>query len=189
MLTYVGGIYNIMSTKSSLFVLVIIFFGIISQLACKQDKENDFFNTSSQTVDGRNGFDTLNVEKKVQLSEIGLTSIGNIENSSGFTYIVGIKNRKIYKLDTTSLSIQDTIGHGQGQGPGEVMRLEDVAIGNGAIYAPDPRQRKIMVFNLNGDLKHEISTSSFPPKQVEYINDSRILVNAGERPGKINSLF
>lgn len=164
------------------FLFIILLF---TQTGCKNSKDKNseinYFSGKQQSAKTE-VIDSLRPEEKVKLSNSGIYRPGDIDSYSNYLFISDIKDRKVYKLKNTSLTIVDTIGSGRGQGPGEAERLKSIDVANGEVIVPDVRGRKIMIFDTDDGLKKSINTKSFPPKKVDVIDRNNIVVSTNAMP-------
>jgi hypothetical protein len=158
---------------------------LFTKTGCKNSKDKNseinYFSGKQQSAETK-VVDSLKPENKLKLSNLGIYRPGDIDSYRNYLFISDIKDRKVYKLKKTSLTVVDTIGSGRGQGPGEAERLKSIDVANGEVIVPDVRGRKIMIFDTDGRLKKSINTKTFPPKKVELVNNKTIVVSTDARP-------
>jgi outer membrane murein-binding lipoprotein Lpp len=164
-----------MKKKIKLLAAVILCTFVLQTCTSTSKKEENASNARTITIDLDQQVETKSLQDVVSsVTAIGLEESG--ENPIGIIDKMIITNTNIYILDgqrSKSLFIYDRKGKLKnvirkvGTGPGEFVRPDDFDIqkSSGNLFILDGNQRKILIYNKNGDfisdLKFEIHINSF----------------------------
>jgi len=153
------------------------------------DREEDgqhrsFFESTRQSKSSRVIKDTTYPKQMFDLIDLNVFNDGGMDVNGDFLYVADIERNKVVKIDRNTWNVADSIGNGEGQGPGEAMDIGDFAVYGKKLYIPDRQQRKIMVFSKSGKLIRKITTESFPPEDVEILRNGNIMASSSPVTGK-----
>ena len=175
--------YHFSITRHLIFVLAIITIAVGCRKENRRTSKQDFFTSQQQVKTDRIIRDTIRPVRQFDLIDLGVFNDGDINVDDKHLYISDVSRNKILKIKRNTWSVVDSIGNGEGQGPGQSRDLNDFSIHGRFVYIPDPPQRKIMIFRKNGEYIKKINTENFRPEETKPISNYELIVHAGATPG------
>ncbi|PWN05649.1 hypothetical protein [Rhodohalobacter mucosus] len=110
----------------------------------------------------------------LNFSDFDIYSPGTLEQNSTHLFLIDFGSYSIIKLAKENFQQPETILFREGSGPGELQSLQSIAAGEKHLYAGDPRQRRIVVTDTDGNHIRDIE-ARFSPDNLVYVGEDMLL--------------
>jgi hypothetical protein len=157
-------------SKLPIYVLLTI---IIASCIRKPDS---YLDANTQSEDNRVVESTIQPKKEILLENFEVTSPLNINVNNGNIVIPDFRKNSITLISKENLETYSVINISQGEGPGEVTRMNDVYAGESHLFVADNSLGRVLVVDYDGNLINEISIQS---------NANRIIAAPNTNPDRI----
>lgn len=136
-------------------------------------ESEDFFRKVEQTADERVVVSTLAALDSFALSDYDVFNAQHIEVDEHWIYAADGRLGKVLAVDKEDVGSYRFIGHGLGEGPGEIAALRDFDVSDGHLVLAN-RQHRLARFTTEGTFVGE-QIIDHEPRQLEIMEDGKVL--------------
>jgi len=111
----------------------------------------------------------------LNFSDFDIYSPGTLEQNNTHLFLINFGSYSIINLPKNNFERPEIISFGEGSGPGELQSLQSLAVGEQRLYSGDPRQRRIVVTDMDGTHIRDIE-ARFSPDNLVFA-DRGLLLN------------
>ncbi|MFU8813601.1 MAG: 6-bladed beta-propeller [Balneolaceae bacterium] len=163
------------------FFIVTILLVSVSLHGCTQemsapDTTATFFNKSPQQTSDRLFITELQDLQTAYLDSMEIFGVSGIQSNADFLILGDSRQKTIHRILTSDLTLYDSFQLNEGNGPGEIMALNDFDSTAEQIAIYDGRSRKVLISGLDGTLRNEFRLNDQFPHRLTLLTDGRLLI-------------
>jgi len=152
---------------------------LVISIACNEEvaEAESFFERTPQTIDERVFHDSLVLVDSTKLLAHGVHDARNVFLHDGLLYVGDTAETRVAVFSPEDLSLVSLIGHGSGEGPGELGGLRDFAVGRGFIALCSEPERKVALYDFDGSHRGDFFLNDAPPHRLAATEDVVVVLS------------